>query len=69
MTVSVGSDAGLNKGNTLEVYRLRPEPTYLGIIQIVAVSPNEAVGRPMEPWGPRAIQVGDQVSSNIVRHR
>jgi hypothetical protein len=69
VTVSVGSDSGLNKGNTLEVYRLRPEPTYLGPIQIVAVTPNEAVGRPMEPRGRSAIQVGDQVSSNIVRHR
>ena len=69
VTVSVGSDAGLNKGNTLEVYRLRPEPAYLGPIQIVAVRPNEAVGRPMEPRGrsASAIQVGDQVSSNIVR--
>jgi hypothetical protein len=69
VTVSVGGDAGLNKGNTLEVYRLKPEPAYLGTIQIVAVLPNEAVGRPMEPRGRGPIQVGDLVSSNIVRHR
>ena len=68
VTISVGSDAGLNKGNTLEAYRLRPEPTYIGLIQIVDVRPNQAVGRPMEveARGRNAIKVGDQVSSNIM---
>ncbi|HLJ94218.1 MAG TPA: hypothetical protein VKU02_13605 [Gemmataceae bacterium] len=67
VTVSVGSDNGLHRGNTLEVYRLQPEPTYLGTIQIVQVTPNEAVGRPLEPRGRNVIHVGDQVSSNIIR--
>lgn len=67
--VSVGSDAGLSKGNTLEVYRLKPEPAYLGTIQIVQVSPSEAVAKPLvEPRGHGSIQVGDQVSSSIL-HR
>lgn len=69
ITVSVGSDAGLSKGNTLEVYRLKPDPAYLGTIKIMAVQPNEAVGSPVEPRGRGAIQVGDQVSSNIVRRQ
>ena len=30
ITVSIGSDAGLSKGDTLEVYRLKPEAAYLG---------------------------------------
>jgi hypothetical protein len=66
VTVSVGSDAGLNKGNTLEAFRLDPDPAYLGAIQIVDVRPNEAVGRPMG-MEPRRLRVGDVVSSNIMR--
>jgi hypothetical protein len=67
VTVSVGSDAGLNKGNTLEAYRLEPDPLYLGWVQIVDVRPNEAVARPIELRGRGAIRVGDLVSSNIMR--
>jgi hypothetical protein len=65
VTISVGSDAGLGKGNTLEVYRLKP-PTYLGTIEILQARPNEAVGRPTAPSKYRPIQVGDEVSSNIM---
>jgi hypothetical protein len=68
VTVSVGSDAGLSKGNTLEVYRLKPEPSYLGTIQILDVRPNEAVARPVDRLR-GVIQVGDQVSSNIMSRR
>jgi len=65
ITISVGSDAGLSKGNTLEVYRLRPTPMYLGTIQILEVRPNQAVGRPVERLR-GTIQAGDEVSSNIL---
>jgi hypothetical protein len=66
VTVSIGSDAGLRKGHTLEVYRLKPNPTYLGTIQILDVRPTEAVAKP--PTGSRAgIEVGDQVTSSIHR--
>src|SRR5262249_55698727 len=62
VTLSIGSDAGLVKGNTLEVFRLKPDPTYLGTIEILAVRPHEAVGKPLtRPRG--LIQVGDRVSS------
>lgn len=68
VTLSVGSDQGLNKGNTLEVYRLKPDAAYLGTIEILAVHPNEAVGKPVSRLrGP--IQVGDRVSSNILTRR
>ena len=66
VTVSVGSDAGLSKGNTLEVYRLKPTPFYLGTVQILDVRPNEAVGRPVDRTR-GTIEVGDEVSSNILR--
>jgi hypothetical protein len=68
LTLSIGSDAGLTKGNTLEVYRLKPEPTYLGRIEILAVRPDEAVARPVSrPRG--LLQAGDRVASHIVPPR
>jgi hypothetical protein len=67
--ISLGSDAGLAKGNTLEVYRLNtqaPELSkYLGRIKITEVTATGAVAQPVgKPAGP--LQVGDQVSSNIL---
>src|SRR5207253_2185853 len=32
--ISIGTDQGLNKNHTLEVYRLSPTPEYLGMIRI-----------------------------------
>lgn len=68
VTITIGSDAGIQKGNTLEVYRLRPEPLYLGTIEILDVHANEAVGKPIMRMRGQ-IQVGDQVSSSIVTRR
>jgi hypothetical protein len=67
--ISLGSDAGLAKGNTLEVYRLNtqaPELSkYLGKIKITEVTATGAVAQPVgKPLGP--MQVGDQVSSQIL---
>ena len=68
ITVSIGSDAGLNKGDTLEVYRLKPEAAYLGTIEIIAVRADQAVAKPISRLH-GTIQVGDRVSSNIVTKR
>ncbi|HLN29943.1 MAG TPA: hypothetical protein VK395_19535 [Gemmataceae bacterium] len=68
ITISIGSDAGIHKGNTLEVYRLKPEPAYLGSIEILAVHTNEAVGKPISRLRGQ-IQIGDRVSSTIVSRR
>jgi len=68
VTISIGSDAGIQKGNTLDVYRLRPDPLYLGVIEILAVRSNEAVGKPIMRMRGQ-IQPGDQVSSTIVGRR
>jgi hypothetical protein len=67
VTVSIGSDAGLRKGHTLEVYRLKPNPTYLGTIQILDVRPTEAVAKPPTGGSRAVIEVGDQVTSSIHR--
>jgi hypothetical protein len=64
VTVSVGSDAGVVKGQTLEVYRLQPTPTYLGRIRLTHVRPNEAVGKPVSRLlGP--VMQGDLVAAKI----
>jgi hypothetical protein len=68
VTLSIGSDAGLTKGNTLEAYRLKPEPAYLGTVEILAVQPDQAVAKPVARVR-GTIQVGDRVSSTIVNHR
>jgi hypothetical protein len=65
--ITIGSDAGLVKGHTLEVYRLNEiaaQSKYLGRIKIVEVSATEAVGQPMGKMAP--LQAGDQVSSRIL---
>jgi hypothetical protein len=65
ITINLGSDSGLNKGNTLEVYRLKPRPTYVGTMRIFEVRPHEAVGKLMGT-GPRArVQKDDEVASKI----
>jgi hypothetical protein len=67
--ISLGSDVGLAKGNTLEVYRLNTQAPdlskYLGRIKIIEVTATEAVAQPItKPSGP--LQAGDQVSSQIL---
>jgi hypothetical protein len=64
VTISIGSDAGLRKGHTLEVYRLKPEPKYLGSIRILSVRPTEAVARPVRESA-AAMEIGDRVTSRI----
>jgi hypothetical protein len=65
VTITIGSDHGLKEGNTLEVFRVQPEPKYLGIIRIVAVNPHEAVGKPVRAIRNGLIQKGDLVSNKI----
>lgn len=66
--ISIGSDAGLARGNTLEVFRLASIPSqskYLGTIRILEVSATEAVAQPagriIAP-----LQPGDRVASRIL---
>jgi hypothetical protein len=64
VVISIGSDSGLEKGHTLEVFRLNPNK-YLGTIQIMDVRPHEAVGKPTTRMlGP--IQQGDRVAAKIL---
>jgi hypothetical protein len=64
LRISIGSDAGLAKGNTLDVYRLKPSPQYLGQIRLTDVRANESVGQPVDRLkGP--VQKGDLVASDV----
>jgi hypothetical protein len=64
LTLSLGSDDGLVKGHTLEVFRLSPAK-YLGTVRIISVTPHEAVAQPVSrPLG--SIQQGDRVASKIL---
>jgi hypothetical protein len=62
--LSIGSDAGLLKGHTLEVFRLKPAALYLGSLRIIDVKPTEAVGQLIGPARGQ-VEVGDHVSSRI----
>jgi len=66
--ISIGSDAGLAKGHTLEMFRLSAvasQSKYLGTVRILEVTPNEAVAQPVRPLADKPI-VGDRVASRIL---
>jgi hypothetical protein len=66
--LSVGSDAGLQVGHTLKVFRLHPVPEqskYLGVFEIVAVRPHKSVAKPMKTLSGR-MQAGDRVAAQLL---
>jgi hypothetical protein len=64
LRISIGSDAGLARGNTLDVYRLKPSPQYLGQIRLTDVRATEAVGQPVDKLK-APVQKGDLVASDV----
>ncbi len=65
--INLGTDAGVNKNHTLEVYRVTPDAKYLGRIRIVDATKNQSVGR-LVPAGnatTRSLMVGDLVVSKL----
>lgn len=66
--ISVGSDQGVEKNTTLEVYRLSPRPEYLGMIRIVEADHHAAIGRLIRTSssGTRGpLREGDTVASSL----
>ncbi len=64
--ITIGSDDGLVVGHELFLYRQNPRPEYLGKITIIAVDPDQAVGRVNgTTYQGKKIQEGDLVSSTI----
>ncbi len=66
ISISIGSDKGLLKGHTLEVFRLEPRSQYLGTIVIIDAGPKEAVGKVQNSQPGRVIQPKDKVATRIV---
>jgi hypothetical protein len=67
--ISVGSDVGVNKDNTLLVYRLQPRPEYLGKLRIVEADHHTAIGRLVRSGSvsQSPLQIGDEVASSSNR--
>lgn len=69
MTLTIGSDSGLTKGHTLELFRLNPsapsQSKYLGTVRILEAEAKQAVAQPVGRLNdkPRA---GDRVASRIL---
>jgi len=64
--ITIGSDDGLVPGHELYLFRTKPRAEYLGRIQIMAVDPDQAVGKVIgNTTLGKKIQEGDLVSSTI----
>ena len=66
-TISIGSDSGIKAGNRLEVYRLKPDPKYLGKIEVLDVRQSWAAVRVTDAARFGSLEVGDHVVSRITR--
>jgi hypothetical protein len=65
LKLTIGSDAGLVKGNTLEVFRLSPSAKYLGKVRVLDVTPHEAVAQPIGRLSDKP-QAGDHVADRVL---
>jgi hypothetical protein len=65
--ITIGSDSGIRKDQTLEVYRTSPKAEYLGRLVIVDADLHHAIGRVLrQPGMPvAALRPGDQVASTL----
>jgi hypothetical protein len=64
MALSVGADAGLNKGDTLEVYRPDKPPKYLGRVRVIEVRPKESVAQAVGKMADE-VKEGDRAASRL----
>jgi hypothetical protein len=69
MTLTIGSDAGLTKGHTLELFRLNPaspsQSKYLGTVRILEAEAHQSVAQPVGRLSAPP-QRGDRVASRIL---
>ena len=61
--ISLGSDFGLERGHTLELFRLSP-PKYIGVVKVIEVTSKDAVAQPVGALNDRPL-AGDSVASQI----
>lgn len=64
MTISIGSDAGLAKGHTLELFRVNPSK-YLGTIRILEAGTKESIAQGVGGFADTP-KIGDRVASHIL---
>jgi len=69
--ISLGTDHGIRKDHTLEVYRFHPEPKYLGVLRIVDAYQHKSVARLINSGGGKVallprLQLGDEVATQIM---
>ena len=61
--ISLGSDFGLERGHTLELFRLSP-PKYICVVKVIEVNSKDAVAQPVGALNDRPL-AGDSVASQI----
>lgn len=61
--ISLGSDFGLERGHTLELFRLSPAK-YIGVVKVIEVNAKDAVAQPVGALSDRPV-AGDSVASQI----
>jgi hypothetical protein len=66
VTISIGSDDAVSTGQTLEVYRLKPRPEYVGMIRVLDTHFKDSVAHAINPLRAGPIQKGDIVASRII---
>jgi hypothetical protein len=66
MEMTIGADDGLVVGHELYLYRVSPNPEYLGKVKIISVDPDQAVAKVVgNTYMGKKIKEGDIVSSTI----
>ena len=67
--ISLGTDQGVNKNNTLDIYRTSPAPMYLGMIRIVDANHHKSVARfvAIGTQSRPQLKEGDTVASKLSR--
>jgi hypothetical protein len=69
VTISLGSDAGLAKGHTLELFRVNPaastQSKYLGTVRVIESEAHQSVAQPVGRLTAPA-QAGDRVTSRLL---
>lgn len=67
--ISLGSDDGIRKGHTLEMWRTKPEPVYIGRVKVETVDHTTAVVKVVQLSGRTLPQPNDRVGPNIMPYR
>jgi hypothetical protein len=68
VTLTIGSDAGLKKGHTMEVFGMGANHGYRGYVRLVEVTHKSAVGQ-VESKLASPIRVGDTAAATIMGKR